>query len=261
MVILKNDPIPVIAIPTTAGTGSEVTHMAMATDKENNLKRLIKGPQLIPKSAVLDPTLLKSLPPLTISYTGIDAFTHALESFLSTRSTLITQQLSLGAIKLIYHALIPFKENPKDTELASKMLHGSCLAGIAFTNAELGAIHALASPIAGQYHLPHGLSCALLLCNVLKANRDAALEKYAILFETLGFSKNGLSDQKCADKLIEAIDELVTKLGILSSLKSLGIKPQVSPQMVEYVLKSPALTANPKKLNREEIESLFNSVC
>jgi alcohol dehydrogenase class IV len=99
------------------------------------------------------------------------------------------------------------------------------------------------------------------LCNVLRVNRDAALEKYAILFETLGFSRNGLSDQKCADKLIEAIDGLVRKLGIPSSLKSFGVKPQALPQMVEYVLKSPALTANPKKLNREEVESLFNSVC
>ena len=260
MVILKNDPIPVIAIPTTAGTGSEVTHIAMATDKDNNLKRIIKGPQIIPKAAVLDPTLLSTLPPVMISYTGIDAFTHALESYLSTKSNLITEQLSLGAIKLIYHALIPFKENPKDTEFASKMLHGSSIAGIAFTNADLGAVHSLAAPIASQYHLPHGLSCAFFLCNVLKKNREAALDKYAILFEALGFSKNGLSNQKCADKLIESIERFLRKLEIPTSLKSLGIKHEVLPQMIEYVFKSPALTANPKKLDRDEIEWLLNSV-
>lgn len=156
--VFKNDPVPIIAIPTTAAMGSEVTSIAVVTDKENKTKLGMKGPQLLPAVAVLDPTLLKSLPPKMIVYTGIDAFTHALESFLSIRSNLMTQSLSGAAVQLIYHSLVPFKENPGDIELASKMLYASCLAGIAFTNGGLGAVHAFAYTIGGHYHLPHGLA-------------------------------------------------------------------------------------------------------
>jgi alcohol dehydrogenase class IV len=114
-VVFKNDPVSVIAIPTTAGTGSEVTQTAMVTDQDQKLKLSIRSPQLFPKTAILDPTLLHSLSPKAIAYTGMDAFTHAVESFLSLRSNLITQQLSLSAVRLIYPSLIPFKENPKNT--------------------------------------------------------------------------------------------------------------------------------------------------
>lgn len=258
--VFKNDPIPIIAIPTTAGTGSEVTHIAVVTDKDNKIKLGMKGPQLLPIIAILDPTLLKSLPPKIIAYTGIDAFSHALESFISIRSSLITQQLSLSAAKLIYHSLVPFKENPKDIDLASKMLCGSCLAGIAFTNGGLGAVHALAHSIGSHHHLPHGLTCALFLSRVLRENRDAVLDKYEILFETLGYNKNGLSKENCADKFIEVVDEFMKKLEIPTNLKSLGIKHEVLPEMVTDALKDPPLLANPKKFDKDTIKRLLESV-
>jgi alcohol dehydrogenase class IV len=258
--IFKNDPIPVIAIPTTAGTGSEVTRFAIVRDKGNDIKFNIRSDQLYPKVAILDPTLLQSLPSKFIAYPGIDAFTHAIESFLSTQSNLITQQFSLAATRLIYDALIPFKENPKDTELASKVLYGSCLAGMAFTNVGLTAVHAMALPIGASYHLPHGLACALLLCNVLKENGDAALDKYVILLETLGFRRDTFSNENCTNKLIEAISEFMKKLEIPTSLRSMGVKYEVLPKMIEDSLESPSLLINPKKFNRNEIEWLLNSI-
>jgi alcohol dehydrogenase class IV len=258
--VFKNDPIPVIAIPTTAGTGSEVTSIAVVTDKDNKMKLGMKGPQLLPIIAVLDPALLQSLPPKMIVYTGIDAFSHALESFTSIRSNLMTQQLSLAAVKLIYHSVVPFKENPKDIELASKMLYGSCLAGIAFTNGGLGAVHAFAHSVGGRYHLPHGLLCGLFLSRVLRENRDAVLDKYEILYETLGYHKNGLSKEDCADRLIEAVDEFLKKLEIPTHLKSLGIQYKVSPEMVTDVLQNPPLLANPKKFDTDKIKWLLESV-
>jgi alcohol dehydrogenase class IV len=260
IVVFKNDPISVIAIPTTAGTGSEVTHTAVVTDVDQKRKLLIKGTQLIPKTAILDPTLLSSLPPEIIAYTGMDAFIHAVESFLSLRSNLMTQQFSLSAVRLIYPSLIPFKENPKNTDLASKMLHGSCLAGIAFTNAALGAVHALAHPIGSHYHLPHGFTCALFLCQVLKENKDAVLEKYGFLLETLGISSQGLSAERCAEKLIEAVDAFMKRLEIPVSLSALGIKHEVQPMMIEDAMKSPGLMANPKKFDRDKIVELLESV-
>jgi alcohol dehydrogenase class IV len=259
-VVFKNDPIPIIAIPTTAGTGSEVTCVAVVTDKDNKIKFGMKGPQLLPMIAVLDPTLLKSLPPKMIAYTGIDAFAHALESFTSIRSNLITEQFSLAAAKLIYHSLVPFKENPKDIELASKMLYGSCLAGIAFTNGGLGAVHALAHPLGSHYHLPHGLTCALFLSRVLRENRDVVIDKYEILFETLGYNKKGLSKENCADKFIESVDEFIKKLEIPTNLKSMGIKHEVLPEMVAGALKDPPLLANPKQFDKDKIKWLLESV-
>jgi len=260
MVVFKNDPIPIIAIPTTAGTGSEVTQNAIVTDKEQKLKLFMRSSQLLPKTAILDPTLLISLPPEVIANTGMDAFIHAVESFFSLRSNLITQQLSLSAVRLIYPSLIPFKENSKDTELASRMLHGSCLAGIAFTNAGLGAMHALGHPIGSHYHLPHGLSCALFLRQVLTENREVASGKYGILLETMGMSTQGLSAERCAGRLIEAVDAFVTKLGMPTSLSAIGIKHEVQPMMIEDAMKSPGLIANPKKFDREKIVDLLKSV-
>jgi alcohol dehydrogenase class IV len=257
---IKNDPIPVIAIPTTAGTGSEVTTVAVVTDKVNKVKLGMKGLRLLPAVAVLDPTLLRSLPPELIACTGLDAFTHALESFTSTRSHLMTQQFSLAAVKLIYHSLVPFKENPDDMECASRMLYGSCLAGIAFTNGGLGAVHALAHTIGSHYHVPHGLACALFLSRVLRENRDAVLEKYEILSDTLGFREKGSSREECADKFIKAVDELMKKLGLPSHLKSLGIEYHVLPEMVIDALKDPPMLANPRKFDADTTRRLLESV-
>jgi alcohol dehydrogenase len=256
----KNDPIPVIAIPTTAGTGSEVTHIAVVTDKENKVKLGMKGRQMLPVAAILDPSLLSSLPPGTIAYTGIDAFSHALECFISARGTLITQELSLSAAKLIYHSLIPFKENSKDMDLASKMLYGSCLAGIAFTNGGLGAVHALAHPIGSHYHLPHGLTCALFLSRVLQENKEAVQDKYEILLEAFGYSKNWLSRENPADKLIEVVDRFVEKLAIPVNLSSLGINHEVLDEMVTEAIKGPPLLTNPKKLGEGRIRWLLESI-
>jgi len=259
-VVFKNDPISVIAIPTTAGTGSEVTFNAIVTDKDAKLKLFIKSLQMAPKTAILDPTLLSSLPPEVIANTGMDAFTHAVESFFSLRSNLITQQLSLSAVRLIYPSLIPFKENPKDTDLAFKMLHGSCLAGIAFANAGLGAVHALSHPIGSHYHVPHGLSCALFLRQVLTENKNAAIEQYGVLLEALGMSRQGLSPDKSAEKLIEAVDAFMKKLGMPTSLSAIGIKHEVQPMMIEDAMKSPGLISNPKKFDRDKIVELLESV-
>jgi alcohol dehydrogenase class IV len=121
-------------------------------------------------------------------------------------------------------------------------------------------VHALAHTIGSHYHLPHGLACALFLSRVLRENRDAVLDKYEILFETLGYHKEGLSKENCADKFIEAADELIRKLGIPTHLKSMGIDHKVLPEMVTDALKDPPLLANPKKFDRDKIEWLLGSV-
>jgi alcohol dehydrogenase class IV len=258
--VYKNDPLLVIAIPTTAGTGSEVTSVAVLTDKANQVKLGMKGAQLVPVMAILDPTLLTSLPPKLIASTGLDAFTHALESFMSIRSTFLTQPLSLAAAKMIYHALIPFKENPKNVELASKMLYGSCLAGIAFGNGGVGAMHALAHSIGSHYHVAHGVACGLFIPGVLRENMDATLDKYGEFLEALGYEAKNLSGKECAEKLIEVLGEFILKLELPTSLTSMGIKHEVLPEMITAILKDPPMMANPKKYDEETVRRLLESV-
>ena len=258
--VYRNEPLLVIAIPTTAGTGSEVTSVAVLTDKANQVKLGMKGAQLVPAVAILDPALLTSLPPQLIASTGLDAFVHALESFMSARSSLLTQPLSLAAAKMIYHSLIPFKENPKNIDLASKMLYGSCLAGIAFGNGGVGAMHAMAHSIGSHYHVAHGVACGLVMTAVLRENMDAALEKYGVFLEALGHSAAGLSGEECAERLIAVLAEFIKKLELPTSLTAAGIKLEVLPKMVAAILKDPPLMANPKKYDEAIVRRLLESI-
>ena len=256
----KHEPVPIIAIPTTAGTGSEVTLVAIVTDEAKKLKLIIRSPQILPATVLLDPTLLTSLPPEAIAHTGMDAFSHAVESFLSVRSNPISEPLSLAAVRLIYQSLIPFKKNPRNVELASSMLHASCLAGIAFANSGLGAVHALAHPIGSHYHLSHGLTCALFLRQVLQENKDSAIRKYRVLLDAIGANDPGLSDEGAAEKFIEAVDAFMETLGIPKSLSAMGVKHEVEPMMIEDAVSSRALLSNPKQLERDRIVELLWSI-
>jgi alcohol dehydrogenase len=258
--VYKNDPLLVIAIPTTAGTGSEVTSIAVLTDKANQVKLGMKEARLLPVMAILDPTLLTSLPPNLIASTGLDAFTHALESFMSIRSTLFTQPLSLASAKMIYRSLIPFKEHPKDIDLASQMLYGSCLAGIAFGNGGVGAMHAMAHAIGSHYHVAHGVACGLVMTAVLRENRDAAPEKYGTFLEALGYSAAGLSLDACAERLIVVFAEFIKKLELPASLTAAGIKLEVLPEMVAAILKDPPMMSNPKKYDEATVRRLLESI-
>lgn len=257
--VIKNDPVSIVAVPTTAGTGSEATSVAIVTDEDKKVKCYMKAPQLLPKSVILDPTLLGSLPPTVIAYTGIDAFTHAVESLLSVRSNLITQQFSLSAIRLIYSSLIPFKDNPKNIELASKMLIASCFAGIAIS-AGTGAVHAIGHGVGSYFHLPHGITMALFLCPVLKENKDVALEKYRIMAETLGGDLKGLSNEDCAEKFIGAIDEFVGRLGLPRRLSEMKITDDLPPTAIGNIMKDPIFMANPKKYDEDTVRKIVIGV-
>lgn len=257
--VYKRDPLPIIAIPTTAGTGSEVTLVAVVSDTANKVKLGMKSPQLMPVAAILDPTLLSSLRPKLIASTGVDAFTHALESFMSIRSSILTRELSLDAARMIFDALIPFRDNPKDMELGLKMLYGSFLAGLAFTNGGVGAMHALGHAMGSHYHVAHGVACGLFVTRVLRENMDAVPERYGAFLEGLGYDGKGLSASACADKLIALLDDWLRKLEIPPTLTAMGIKLEVLPEMITAILKDPPIMANPKKYDEETVRRLLES--
>lgn len=248
---------PIIAIPTTAGTGAEVSPIAVISDHENKIKMLIRDIQLFPKVAVLDPVLLASIPPRIAAETGADALCHAIESYISPNSNSVTEALAISAIQLISQNLGKTVANPKNIESSGQMLTASCLAGLSFSNTGLGIAHSMAHPLGVHCHLSHGLSCALTLPIAMEFNSVSCSEKFALIAEAMGVGIRTLAPDHAANRAIIAVKELLVKIGLPGSLPDLGIDFQLDPKMVEEVLASPATVFNPRKADSNQIEELF----
>jgi len=184
---IKNlERLPLIAIPTTAGTGSEATKVMVITDVDRNIKRNPGNPKLIPDVAILDANLSVSLPKHFTAYTGLDALAHALEAYVSTRATEMSDKFALEAIRMIGEALPTVYANGDNLQSRQTMLIASCYAGIAFSNASTNLAHATARPLGAIFHIPHGLSVALLLPYVIEFGLEVAEERYATIAKALG---------------------------------------------------------------------------
>lgn len=255
---LKNPAAPLLLIPTTAGTGSEVSRGAVITDSSRNYKMLILSWFLAPKVAILDPKLTVSLPPRTTAWTGVDALTHAIEAYVSTFANPITDIFALGAIRLISANLREAVKNGKNLDARSNMLLGSLLAGVATANARLGNVHALAHPVGGHFDTPHGLTCAVLLPIVMEFNLGAALKKFANIAEAMSKEVKGLSEKEAARKAIEAVRELCVDLEIPENLSELGVNEEAIPQMVKDAA---ILPSNPRETTKEDLAKLYKSAC
>jgi alcohol dehydrogenase class IV len=258
--VIDGQLIPIYAIPTTAGTGSEVTAVAVITDRENKIKMVVRGaPHLIPECVFLDPELLAFLPQKVAAETGGDALTHAIETYVSQNSTVITEGLALSSITLIGKYLRRFVGNPEDTEAAEQMLLASYLAGFAFSNGGLGLVHALAHPVGAYFHLSHGLSCSLYLPVVMEFNLVTCPEKFAAVAEALGEDIRGMSCRRAAKESVKAVRELFADIGIPRNFSDLGLAFQLNPKMVEYALGAVATKTNPRRADIEQITNLFKA--
>ncbi|ARK29778.1 iron-containing alcohol dehydrogenase [Halalkalibacter krulwichiae] len=194
--------LPLIAIPTTAGTGSEATKVMVITDSKSNIKKNPGNPKLIPDVAILDPNLTMSLPKHFTVYTGLDALAHAMEAYVSTRATELSNHYALEAIKMVGEALPRVYDNGKDEEARKKMLLASCYAGIAFSNSSTNLAHATARPLGAHFHIPHGLSVALLLPFVIEFGLEAARERYANIAMALGVERSKNKEELAKDALM-----------------------------------------------------------
>jgi alcohol dehydrogenase class IV len=250
---------PICAIPTTAGTGSEVTGVAVITDRESKTKMVMRGPQLIPKTVILDPELLDSLPPKVAAETGADALAHAIESYVSVNSNVITEAFALSAIKIIARNLRRMVANPGDIETSGQMLLASCMAGLSFSNAGLGLTHSLAHPVGAFYHISHGLSCAVYLPIVMEFNLPTCPEKFASIADAMGENVRLFSLHHAAKQAIFAVRELLAEIGIPKTLSELGISFQLHPKMVEDALAAVPTQRNPRKADRNQISSLYKT--
>ena len=245
----KNSPLPVLAIPTTCGTGSEVTWVSVITDTTRMLKMSIKGPELFPTVAIIDPDLLVSLPQSLIASTGMDALTHAIEAYTVRPRTVITGIFALQAIRLIVPAIECAYENIKDDREAREgMMLGSTLAGVAFGNSDVGAVHCIAETVGGLYDIPHGIANSIFLPYVMEFNIPAAKKRYAKISRMLGSEER--SDNAAARELIQRVKDLSAILQI-PSFRDLGIKKSEFPEIARRSVQNNSNSSNPREISVE----------
>jgi alcohol dehydrogenase len=250
--------LPTIMVPTTAGTGSEVTPIAILSDEGEKLKKGIVSSYLLPSVALLDPELTLGLPPQITAATGMDALIHAIEAYTSVNATNITDMLAFQAMDLLYHSIRSAYANGKNLEARSKMMEGSLLAGMAFANAGVTAVHAFAYPIGAEFHIPHGVANTLMLPHVMKFNLLGNLEKFAEMAEAFGISTAHLDDLTAAETAVEAIKRLAEDLRVPKHLAEFGVKEDDLPSLAEGVMKVTRLLANnPRMVSLEDAIEIY----
>lgn len=248
-----------IAVPTTAGTGSEATVVAVISEPKLKQKFTVIDPKLVPEVAILDPVLMASLPAKVTAETGIDALTHAIESYISVHATSQSKQYSIEAMQLIFSNLSNAYQDGSNIDARSKMAKASFLAGAAFTRASIGYVHAIAHQLGGYYHIPHGLANAVLLPHVLKFSFDKVTDKYAELAKILAMAENADADQYAATKFIENVEQLLQQLNIqteFEQIKNNDIKVLAKRAIDEAFCEYPV----PKQMSVEQCQDILTKV-
>lgn len=254
---VKGERLPLVQVPTTAGTGSEVTNIAIVTTGETS-KMGVVAPQLYADLAILDAELTLGLPPLVTAATGIDAMVHAIEAFTSKhKKNPISDSLAVQALRLLSGNLMPACEQGGNLQARQAMLLGACFAGQAFSNAPVAAVHALAYPIGGIFHVPHGLSNSLVLPHVLRFNMPEATGHYAELASVVAPHVSG-SDEARAEALIAAMQQVARMTGIETSLRQVGIAEKDLDRLADdAMLQTRLLGNNPRELTRADARAIY----
>jgi len=254
----KAPPLPVLAIPTTCGTGSEVTWVSVVTHTKRLFKMSIKGPHMFPSVALVDPDLLVSLPSPLFASTGMDALTHAIEAFTVRKATCFSDIFARYALKLIFGSIKEACENIKDNgEAREKMMLGSTLAGIAFGNSDVGAVHCLAEAVGGLYDLAHGVLNSVFLPFVMEFNLPAAKGKYAEIAELMGIKQK--DKHLASQELIQKIKDLSRSLNI-PSFKDLSLKENQFPVIARKAFQNNSNPSNPRETKFEDYLEILSQI-
>lgn len=248
--------IPFVAIPTTAGTGAEVTPNSVLSDKEHQVKKSIRSPSFLADKVLVDPELMVSLPAKVTAYSGMDAFVQGIEAFTSKNANFLTDALSLKGVELVGRHIRRAYEQGDDIEAREAMAYGSLIIGVAFSNCRLGAVHGMAHPVGALYGVSHGLVCGTLLPTVMRFNLPVAGKKYAQIATALGISSD-CSPAEAAEDLIKHIEELLKVLEIPAKLKKIGLREEDIPELARMSLPSGSLKANPRPVSYEDLVELF----
>lgn len=255
---IANPGIPTVLIPTTAGTGSEVTPNAIVTFAEQQLKIGIVSRHLLPELVVLDPVLTLTVPKSVTAATGMDAFTHALESFISKKANPISNMLALEAIKLISKNLVKAYQAGDDLDAREGMLLGSMYGGMALSTAGTAAVHALAYPLGGRFHITHGVANSMLLPHVMRFNQDAIQSKLQQVASVMNLGDDTATEDQAAEQVIHQLEEWVKVLEIPNNLSNFGVEERHVPELAIAAANVTRLMVNnPKPMSISDIENVY----
>lgn len=253
----KNPMVPLMAVNTTAGTASEITRFCIITDTSRKVKMAIVDWRVTPQISINDPNLMKGMPASLTAATGMDALTHAIEAYVSTAANPLTDSAALMAISMITKYLPKAVANGQYMKARDNMAYAQYLAGIAFNNASLGYVHAMAHQLGGYYNLPHGVCNAILLPYVEEFNLIGNLNRFKDIADAMGETIDGLSTVEAANKAIASIKQLSKHVEIPASLRELGVKPEDFDIMAENAMKDVCALTNPRTATKEQVIEIF----
>lgn len=254
----SNRPLPLIAIPTTAGTGSEVSAVASVTDTNRGLKMSIRSAALNPAPvAILDPIVLKSLPEKVAIHAGMDAFIHALESYISLNANPITDAGNIHAIELVAHNIKSFAADRNNMAAGLKMLCAASFGAMGFSNTGAGNVHCMARFIGAFFHVPHGLATAVCLPYAAEFNLMANPEKFSRVASAMGENIQGLSVHEAGDKAVKAIKQLCRDLNIPEKLREVGVTESKIPEMAKLAFEADYNRWNPRYTSEDDFRTLY----
>jgi len=250
------EPLPLlISIPTTSGTGSELTFSSVITDTANKYKMTVKSPFTAAKIAICDPELTLSVPPMVTASTGVDALTHAIEAYTATCSEPVSDALALYAIELIYGNLAEAVRNGGDLNVRSAMLMGSMLAGIAFSHSDVASVHCVAESLGGVYDLPHGMCNAIFLPYVMEYNMDYCQARYARIARAMGLPFQ--TDEEGAKAAVEAVKQLCRDVG-LPSFRTLNVPEENFDRIAEMSARNISTGSNPRPMDKQDYMNVLH---
>jgi aldehyde dehydrogenase (NAD+) len=244
--MLNRPQTPHIAIPTTAGTGSEVTYAFVVKDWDKNQKLIFADTFVIPNVGILDPTLTEGLPPGLTATTGMDAMTHAVEAIHALQAMPMSDAMAMHAIRLIMEYLPTCVENGGDLFARGEQQIAATMAGIAFGNAQIGMVHAMAHSVGGLYKVPHGLANSIILPHVMLYNMDECADRYAMVADAMGLDTKGMSDLEASEAAANAIWDLTKKMGVPQKLSEVGVPEDGLDAAADMALSDGSIVYNPK---------------
>ncbi|AIQ36259.1 1,2-propanediol oxidoreductase [Paenibacillus sp. FSL R5-0345] len=256
----KHKSLPIVAVNTTAGTSAEVTINYVITDEERKVKMVMVDKNSIATISVNDPELMVDKPAALTAATGMDALTHAIEALVTPGAYPVTDATALAAVEIIFANLARTVKNGHDIEAREQMVYAIFLGGLAFNNAGLGYVHAMAHQLGGVYDLPHGVCNAMLLPYVEEENAKYVPEKFRAIAKAIGLNVEDQTDKQCADFVIESIKALSTEVGIPSKLSELGVEEVDLDLLAENSMKDACAPGNPFIPTKEEVIALFKKI-
>lgn len=255
---VRKDTLPMVAIPTTSGTGSEVTFSSVITDTAEKYKFSIRHPRIAARVALCDPELTASMPPMLTAATGMDALVHAIEGFTAIPAEPIADACAIHAIEMIVKFLPRAVRSGKDMEARAGMLMGSVLAGISFSHSDVAAVHCIAEALGGMYDAPHGMCNAVALASVMEFNLPFCVERYARVAAAMGYSFQ--TAEEGAKKAVEHVAELTREVG-LPGFSSLGVKEEDMETIAENSARNGSNSSNPRPMEKEDYLELLRKMC